>query len=266
MEVEGRVAVVTGAAGGIGAALAARLADAGARVAIADLDAQRLAATAAALGPATVSAAGDVADERFLRELLTETSATHGPVDLFFANAGVWLGPGLEADDDAWARTLDVNVLAHVRAARLLVPQWLERGGGYFIATASAAGLLSQIGSATYSVSKHAAVAFAEWLSITYGDRGLRVSCLCPMGVATDLLADALTSESSDARRGAHTVTAAGDVLQPDDVAATVLAAVADERFLILPHPEVLEYFRRRAADHDRWLAGMRRMQARVGE
>jgi NADP-dependent 3-hydroxy acid dehydrogenase YdfG len=261
MNIDGRVAVITGAAGGIGAALAARLVAGGARVAIADLDADRLAATAAALGPATVAMAGDVADAGFLADLL----AAAGPVDLFFANAGVWAAPGLEADDAAWAQSLDVNVMAHVRAARLLVPQWLARGEGYFVATASAAGLLTQIGSATYSVSKHATVAFAEWLSVTYGERGVRVSCLCPMGVNTNLLNDALSSDHEDSQRGARTVAAAGSVLEPGDVADQVLAAIAEERFLILPHPEVQEFFRRRAADHERWLAGMRRLQASLG-
>jgi NAD(P)-dependent dehydrogenase (short-subunit alcohol dehydrogenase family) len=154
-------------------------------------------------------------------------------------------------------------VRAHILAARKLVPGWVERGEGYWLTTASAAGLLTQIGSAPYSVTKHAAVAFAEWLSVTYGDRGLGVSCLCPMGVNTAMLNAGLDS-GGDEGLGTRVVAAAGDVLEPEDVAGAVVEALREERFLVLPHPEVLEFFRRKGADYDRWLKGMRRLQATV--
>ena len=182
MNVAGKVAVVTGGAGGIGAALAGRLADAGARVVVADRDA---AGTAAVPVRGGAAAHGDVSRADVLGDILALAESRFGPVDLFFANAGVGGEPGIGDSDEGWQHAIDVNVLAHVRAARLLVPGWLARGSGYFVATASAAGLLTQIGGAPYSVTKHAAVAFSEWLSVTYGDRGIRVSCLCPMGVNT---------------------------------------------------------------------------------
>ena len=177
--------------------------------------------------------------------------------------SGIGTGSGLEAPDDVWDAAWQVNVRAHVLAARRLVPAWLERGSGYWLSTASAAGLLSQIGDAPYSVSKHAAVAFAEWLSLTYGDRGLRVSCLCPMGVNTAMLNMGLSMEDSHGL-GARVVAAAGRVLEPEDVADEVVRAVNEERFLILPHAEVGEFLRRKGADPERWLAGMRRLQATV--
>jgi NAD(P)-dependent dehydrogenase (short-subunit alcohol dehydrogenase family) len=160
-----------------------------------------------------------------------------------------------------WDLAFGVNVRAHILAAERLLPGWLERGSGHFLTTASAAGLASQIGSAPYAVTKHAAVAFAEWLAITYGDRGVGVSCLCPMGVNTAMLQDGLGGEES---LGFRVVTTAAPVLEPDDVASAVVEGLRDGSFLILPHPEVLEFFRRKAADYDRWLAGMRRLQARV--
>ena len=190
--------------------------------------------------------------------LIEAAEAAFGPVALFCANAGVAIGAELEPDDAVWDRALDVNVRAHVVAARQLVPRWLERGGGYFLATASAAGLLTQIGSAPYAVTKHAAVAFAEWLSVTYGDRGIGVSCLCPMGVNTAML------NGGDDDRRARGHDGAARVLEPEQVAAAALDAIAAERFLVLPHPEVLEFFRRKASDYDRWLAGMRRLQGRL--
>jgi NAD(P)-dependent dehydrogenase (short-subunit alcohol dehydrogenase family) len=170
---------------------------------------------------------------------------------------------GLEAPDDVWDAILNVNVRAHVIAARQLVPGWVERGEGYFVSTASAAGLLSQIGDAPYAVTKHAAVAFAEWLSITYGDAGVRVSCLCPMGVRTPLLLGGLELAGNEGV-GARVVQASGTLLEPGDVAGDVVDAMRDERFLVLPHPEVLEYLRHKGSDYDRWLAGMRRLQAHV--
>jgi hypothetical protein len=258
------VAVVTGGGGGIGGALAGRLVGAGARVVVADLDAERASAVAAGLGDAAVAIGCDVSSTEDLQRVLDLAQARFGPVDLFCANAGVSGGVGLGDSDEDWARTIDVNLLAHVRAARLLVPQWLQRGSGYFVATASAAGLLTQIGAAPYSVTKHAAVAFSEWLSVTYGHRGIGVSCLCPMGVDTDMLNAGLDADDHATRLTAQVVAHAGDVLAPEAVADRVLEAIGDERFLILPHPEVLDFYRRKGADYDRWLRGMRRLQDTV--
>jgi NAD(P)-dependent dehydrogenase (short-subunit alcohol dehydrogenase family) len=264
VKVDGRVAVVTGAAGGIGAALSHRLAEAGARVVACDLDGDGARATAEAIGGGAAGVGADVADAGDIARVLALAQERFGPVDLYCANAGVPGEQGIGDDDADWARTLDVNVLAHVRAARLLVPGWLERGSGYFVATASAAGLLTQIGAAPYSVSKHAAVAFAEWLSVTYGDRGVGVSCLCPMGVNTNMLNSGLDADDADVALGANVVAHAGDVLEPEEVAERVLEAIEAETFLVLPHPEVLEFYRRKGADYDRWLRGMRRLQQTV--
>lgn len=269
MKVDGRVAVVTGGAGGIGAALAQRLLEHGANVVVTDLDEVRVKGVVDrldGLAPGRVAGlAGDCADEDDIRAVLDLAAERFGPVDLYAANAGVGLGQGLEATEAEWDTSIDVNVRSHVRAARLLVPEWLERGEGYFLSTASAAGLVTQIGSATYSVTKHAAVAFSEWLSVTYGSRGIAVSCLCPMGVNTDMLNGGAESDDETARRGAKAVTEAGGVLEPLDVADIVLDGIGAERFLILPHPEVLEYFRRKGSDYDRWIAGMRRYQESLG-
>ncbi|TLF73189.1 SDR family oxidoreductase [Nocardia cyriacigeorgica] len=265
MKVNGKTAIVTGAGRGIGAAICARLVDADARVVVADLDgdaAERVATELCAVRPhAAVAVAGDVTDEAYLRELIATAEDRFGPVQLYFANAGIPGGPGL-GDDAGWHRAFEVHINAHVRAARLLVDGWAERGEGYFISTASAAGLLTQIGAADYSVTKHAAVAFAEWLSVTYGDKGIRVSCLCPMGVDTAMLQAGTESGDRWGAAAARAVTEAGAVLRPDDVAHQVLAAVDDERFLILPHPEVGDMHRQKVTDYDRWLRGMRRYQA----
>ena len=266
---EQHVAVVTGAAGGIGAALAQRLLESGARVVISDLDADRLEDRATELravaGPeAVVAVAGDASAEADIARLVDAAEDAFGPVDSYYANAGVGDGSGLAADDDQWQRALDVNVLAHVRAARLLVPGWLERGRGYFVSIASAAGLLTQIGSATYSVTKHGAVGFAEWLAVTYGDRGIGVSCLCPMGVDTDMLRTGMASEGDEDRTAIAAVTGAGDVLDPLTVADEVLEAVAQRRFLVLPHADVHEFLRRKVDDHDRWIRGMQRYRGQL--
>jgi NAD(P)-dependent dehydrogenase (short-subunit alcohol dehydrogenase family) len=267
MELRGKVVVVTGGAGGIGSALARRFHQEGAAgVVVADRDEAGVQAVAAELEAARAgSALGlacDVADAPALGDLLARTEATFGPVDLFCANAGIGVGTDLDTPDEAWQEALDVNFFAHLHAARALVPGWVARGEGYFLATASAAGLLTQIGSGPYAVSKHAAVAFAEWLAITYGDRGVRVSCLCPMGVNTNML-NPPGGAGIDAV-GADVVKLAGQVLEPEQVADVVVQALAEERFLILPHPEVATFFQRKASDYDRWLAGMRRLQARV--
>lgn len=266
MEIAGTTAVVTGGGGGIGGAIARALADAGARVVVADLDETAAGAVAAAINAdrpgRAVAAGGDVSDEEVIRALVARAEVEFGPVDLYFANAGISGAPGLDADDAAWEHALDVNLRAHIRAARVLVPGWVERGAGYFVGTASAAGLLTQIGSATYAVTKHAAVGFAEWLAVTYGDRGVRVSCLCPQGVNTRLLFPAEGTPDGLDATAAAAVAAAGEILEPEQVAADTLAALAEERFLILPHPQVLEMYRRKSADYDRWLRGMRRYQA----
>jgi NAD(P)-dependent dehydrogenase (short-subunit alcohol dehydrogenase family) len=259
MELGGRVAVVTGGASGIGRALAVRFARAGARgVVVADLDGPGAEAVAATIGPRAAAVAADVAAEDGIARVLAAAEQAFGPVDLYAANAGVAVGEDLGAEAE-WDLALDVNLRAHVRAARLLLPGWLERGEGWFLATASAAGLLTQLGSAPYAATKHAAVAFAEWLSITYGARGIGVSCLCPMGVETGMHSAARSDTTA-----AAVVNAAGAVLRPEDVAEEVVAALRDERFLVLPHPEVARYAAHRATDHARWLAGMRTLQARL--
>lgn len=251
MDLRDRIVVVTGSGSGIGAALAAAAASAGAaRVVVGDLDGDAARRVADDVGGVAVQA--DVATVEGNRALLDAAGDT---VDVFFANAGIGAGEML-GDEDDWERSWGVNLQSHVHAARLLLPSWLERGAGWFVSTASAAGLLAQIGSAPYSVTKHAAVAFSEWLSITYGDRGVGVSCLCPMAVETPLL-------RTDPRTEAI-VRAAGATLQPDDVARIVVEALAAERFLILPHPEVAQFERFRVAEREKWLAGMRGMQAQV--
>jgi NAD(P)-dependent dehydrogenase (short-subunit alcohol dehydrogenase family) len=257
MELADRVVVVTGGASGIGRALAQRLAQEGARgVVVADLDLAGARVVASAIGPQALAVGCDVAIEAQVAALVARAEEAFGPVDLFCANAGVAVGTDLDTPAADWDLAFAVNVRAHVHAARALMPGWLARGEGYFLATASAAGLLTQIGSAPYAVSKHAAVAFAEWLSVTYGDRGVRVSCLCPMGVRTPM------TEGDDL--ATDVVAAAGDMLEPDEVADAVVEGLRAERFLILPHPEVLTFFRHKADDYDRWLAGMRRLQARL--
>ncbi|MGD9997354.1 MAG: SDR family oxidoreductase [Ilumatobacteraceae bacterium] len=265
MDLAGRHVVVTGAAGGIGKALANRFHQAGARVVAADLDgagAERTAAELQAVRPdSALGLAADVGTEAGNVALIDAAEARFGPIDLFFANAGVGMGTLLDTPEDVWETAFAVNTHAHRWAAKHLVPGWLARGEGYFCSTASAAGLLSQIGSAPYTLTKHAAVAFAEWLSITYGDAGVRVSCLCPQGVNTNMLN---AGDIAGAGPASSVVRASGRVLEPAEVADIVLDAITDERFLILPHPEVLTYLQRKTGDVDRWLAGMRKLQARM--
>ncbi len=258
MDVSGRHVVVTGGAGGIGRALVAAFADAGARrVTLADRDVSAAAALAGRDGVDALEC--DVGTEAGVAALIAAATDAAGPIDIFISNAGVGgsLG-GPEAPDDSWDEAWRVNVMAHVWAARALVPEMSERGEGYLINTASAAGLLTQVSSVVYSVTKHAAVALAEWMAIEYAGRGIRVSCICPQGVRTPMLEAALDDAASAA------ALTAGDVLEPADVAQTVLEGVRDERFLILPHPEVAQYMVMRASDPERWQSGMRRMVERA--
>jgi NAD(P)-dependent dehydrogenase (short-subunit alcohol dehydrogenase family) len=243
--VQGAGVVVTGAGGGIGAALARRFAAEGARVVVNDLDAERAKAVAGEIGGIAVPGdASAIVDEA--------RDALGGVVDVYCANAGVASGGSEAAGEDVWALAWDVNVMAHVRAAHALLPGWLERGSGRFVSTVSAAGLLTMIGAAPYSVTKHGAYAFAEWLSLTYRHRGVKVHAICPQGVRTDML----TASGS-----------AGDLvlqptaIEPEAVADALFAGIEEDRFLILPHPEVAGYYQARAADPDRWLGNMNHLQ-----
>jgi NAD(P)-dependent dehydrogenase (short-subunit alcohol dehydrogenase family) len=252
VDLSGRVVVVTGGASGIGRALVERFAGEGAKaVVVADIDGPGAESVAKGVGGLGIQT--NVGVEADVTRLVARTVDTYGRVDLFCSNAGIFIHGGEEVIDADWRRILDVNVMAHVYAARAVLPAMLARGEGYFLSTVSAAGLLSQIGSAPYAVTKHAALAFSEWLSITYGDRGLRVSCLCPQGVRTAMLGDASTP--SFLHEGA---------LEPEAVAEVAVEGVRNERFLLLPHPEVATYFGRKASDYERWLRGMRRLNASV--
>lgn len=252
MKIAGKVCVVTGAARGIGAALAEAFAKAGAKgVVCADL----IPADEAAAKAGGVAARCDVSKEDDLRALVELAEARFGRVDIFCSNAGIIGRHGLEASLDEWRRTLDINLMAHIHAARILVPKMLAQGSGYIVATASAAGLLMQPDSATYTVTKHGAVAFAEWLSVNYADKGIGVSCLCPQGVRTPMLLGPTGDRKSFLSEGS---------VSAEFAAQCVLEAIEAGRFLVLPHPEVAEYERRKAADRDRWLAGMRRMLAKI--
>ena len=212
----------------------------------------------------TLLARTDVAVAETVRDLATLLDTARrefGVVDIYVANAGIVGQPGLGDDEAAWDQIIDINMRAHIRAAKAVMPEWLERGSGHFVVVASAAGLLTQLGAAPYSVTKHAAVGFAEWLTITYGDNGIGVSCVCPMGVDTPLLRAMSDSADAQARVAGAAVTGAGGVISPDDVAELVVQAIIDGTFLVLPHPEVLAMYRQKAADYDRWIAGMRRYQ-----
>lgn len=268
MDIRDKVVVVTGAGSGIGEAVAHRFAAGGARgVLVVDQFADRAEAVSSAIEAAAgagraAAFAGDLRKEATTVAAIAEAERRWGPVDLFHANAGVGREGGEQLPDEAWLQVWEINVQAHIHAARALIPGWVARGEGYLVTTASAAGLLTQLGSAPYAVTKHAALAFAEWLAITYAEKGVRVSCLCPMGVATRMTMGEDFQGRDDTM--IRQVRAAGAMLEPRDVAEHVAQAVSDERFLVLPHPEVATFFQRKASDYDRWLNGMRRMQARV--
>lgn len=253
MELAGKVVLVTGAANGIGAALSRAFAERGAHVVAGDLDSEKLHGHCAEIGANAV--VGNAADADDVGRLVDTALAGHGRIDLFCANAGVDHAGGPETLDETWDHAWDVNVMAHVRAARAVLPHWLERGEGRFLSTVSAAGLLTMLGSAPYSVTKHAALAFAEWLAITYADRGITVQALCPQGVRTDML-----TRSGETGQQILADSAVGVEVVVD----SVLKALQDNRFLILPHPEVGRYYAARAGDPDKWQGSMRKLQRMI--
>ena len=253
-----KITVVTGAGSGIGRSLAIRFAEKGARAVVCtDLNADNAAETAEMIGKACTSAALDVGDEAAIEALVAETETTIGGIDIFVSNAGYGQSGGLSLATEDWQRMMNVHAWSHLAAARAVVPGMVQRGGGYLLSTASAAGLLTQINSGPYAVSKHAAVALAEWISINYGDQGIGVSVLCPQAVRTNILGPA-------AKRPNSTQASADGVLEPEFVADACIEAMEEGRFLVLPHPEVETYFQRKANDYDRWLGGMRRFKDRL--
>lgn len=253
MKLKGAGVVVTGGGGGIGGALARRFAAEGARVIVADLDGDAASAVAAEINGSWVRA--DVAAADGVEQLCAAAKAELGAIDLFCANAGIAPHGTETTPEDVWLRAWDVNVMAHVRAAKLLLPDWLERGRGHFLATVSAAGLLTMLGSAPYAVTKHGALAFAEWLRATYSHRGITVQAVCPQGVRTKML---------DATGVGGEILMAASAIQPEQVADSVLEGLADGRFLILPHPEVADYYRARADTPDKWLGAMNKLQRKI--
>ncbi|MFW6011893.1 MAG: SDR family oxidoreductase [Desulfosalsimonas sp.] len=253
MDLKDKVAVVTGGASGIGAALCRAFAEQGAKaVAVADLDLEGAEQVAGEINGMAVAC--DVSREKDIISLVENTEKECGPVDVFCSNAGIIARGGLEVSNEEWQRIWEINVMAHVYAGRAVIDKMIARGGGYFLITASAAGLLSQIGSAPYSVTKHAAVGLAENIAITYGDQGIRVSAICPQAVETKMT-----------REGGG-VAAVNGMIEADKVAEDTIEAMREERFLVLPHPEVATYMQRKTSDYDRWLKGMRRLQAKFME
>lgn len=252
-DLQGARVIVTGGGGGIGAAMARRFAAAGAVVVVTDVDGAAAAEVARQIGGLAITA--DAASEAGVQRAIAATIEEFGAVDLYCANAGIAPEGGPEAAAASWTRAWDVNVMAHVRAAEALLPSWLERGRGRFLTTASAAGMLTMLGSAPYAVTKHGALAFAEWLSITYRHRGITVQALCPQGVRTSMLAEAGPGVRSLVEPTA---------ISPEEVADVVVEALADDRFLVLPHPEIADAYRARAADTGRWIAGMNALQRKI--
>lgn len=254
MEVADRVVVVTGGARGIGRALGRRFAASGAQaVIVVDADGEGASTVAHEIGGKAIRC--DVSKEEEVGDMVNEVHKANGHIDIFCSNAGIAVGGGPEASSDDWQRIWEVNVMAHVFAARHVLPQMLARKEGYLLGTVSAAGLLNHVFAAPYGVTKAAALSFFEWLSIAHGDAGIRVSCLCPQGVKTDMLA-------AERRVGLDFLTAGA--LEPEQVAQVVVEGIRSEKFLILPHPEVAEYFNRKAQDYDRWLRGMRRLRTNL--
>lgn len=252
MNVRDKVAVVTGAASGIGRGIARRFAAEGAHgVVVADLNIERAESVAREIGGNALALRCDVSKEADIQELVLATRERFGRVDIFVSNAGI-LGRtgGFELEDAIWDRMWQIHTMAHVWAARAVVPEMVARGEGYFLVTASAAGLLNIVESAPYGVTKHAAVAFAEWLRIAYGRRGVRVSCLCPQAVQTNMVTGLGGSAGLDG------------ILTPEQVADEVVTTMRDEKFLVLPHPEVLQYFRNKGQDYDRWIGGLQKLHA----
>lgn len=253
MEIRDRVVVITGGGSGIGAAIARRFAQEGAAaVVVADIDGDAARSVADDVGGDAYEL--DVTDERATSAMIAEVERVHGGIDILCLNAGIPTDGSVDAANDSWQRTWEVNVMAHVYATRHALPAMLDRGDGYIVTTASAAGLLTNVGAAPYSVTKHAAVALAEWLAVTYGSRGIKVSCLCPMFVATPML-DAFAGHTDEMRDWVE-----GLAIDVDEVADTVVDGIREEKFLILPHPIVLDYFQRKALDYDRWISGMQKL------
>lgn len=254
MKIQGKTVVVTGGASGIGRGLVKRFkAEGAANIVIADISADELNDFAEEVG--AIPFLCDVSDEEQVKNLVQMTEEKFGHIDLFCGNAGILSMGGVDAPNETWEKTWAVNVMAHVYATRHALPKMIERGEGYFLITASAAGLLSQVGSATYSVTKHAALSLAEWVLITHGAQGIKVSALCPQAVESKMTA------------GSNGGVAGQDgMLKPEVVADTVIAGLDEEKFMILPHPEVEKYFRNKATDYQRWIGGMQKLQAQFGE
>jgi len=259
MQIKDKVIVVTGGASGIGRALCERFASEGAAaVVVADINQTGIDDVTDLIADRTrtLGVVTDVSNETDVQHLVAKSKEAFGPIDLFCSNAGIFTAGDENVSNDAWQRIWDINVMAHIYASRAVLPDMLARGEGYLLNTASAAGLLSQVGSAPYAVTKHAAIGFAEWLSITYGSRGIKVSVLCPQAVRTKM------TENT----GGGGVAGVDGMLEPDALAQTVVDTLAAERFLCLPHPQVLTYMQRKTGDYDRWLGGMRKLQDRFAD
>ena len=276
MDIVDKLVVVTGAGSGIGRALAHQFATEGARLVVcADLDGAAAQTTASAIGSNSRAVALDVASRDAIHDLVTSLEDEQGGIDIFASNAGYAQGGGLALEPETWQQMMEVHTWSHLYAAQAVIPLMIERGGGYLLNTSSAAGLLTQMDSGPYAVSKHASVALAEWLAINYKDRGIGVSVLCPQAVRTAILSkrrgkddnqreDKRSSQKTPTGAGSSNQAAVDGILEPEDVATLCMQAIRTEQFLILPHPEVARYFQNKANDYDRWLNGMRRMRERL--